>query len=273
MLGHGNQVTSSMEAEISAGTALWNGLTVGDHHNAAMEAAFAALSRANRSGRLNATAGCRIAENASVAYLRQARLEMTAEVRRLLSDGFSSVGCGSKPRERARDEMVSTYYIDFANTVENSGLSEVAKAYLYQIHNTATDEGLPAWQASSDIWAIEAQASSVLPWSEAEIVSATASVAASSVVHWEVEFPRWINEFDGGGGGDDCRSDEICMNNYNWRRGAKRVVAADVGGAVTGAVASLFTAGMTAGPAALAAGTGTSAGAVVLEVLNHYWVD
>jgi hypothetical protein len=250
-------------------------LSVGELHNAAMDAVFHALTRANRNGTLSPRAGCEIARAAVVNHLREFGLGNRHEL--LMGDGFSKVGC-RRASTRNTELTVQSYGTSYTSEIiESSGLSYAAKNSLHSINGAATSEILSVAQAQEQIWMVEQQASAVLAPAEAEIVSATASVAASSLQYWTDNFQLWYTANGGGLGGppgDDVPVSWITASNVTvmgggWGGSVKRVVAGDVGGAVAGAVAGAFAGGVGAGPGALAGAAGGSAGAATLELLSR----
>jgi hypothetical protein len=241
------------------------GLTVGDHHNAAMAAAYKAFARSG-AGHLSSAGACQMGRNAVTRHLRDVGVNVSREFERLLDAGFDGAGCGrSGPRPDSRFGTASYSYTDFATTVENSGFSAAAKDYLYQIYNTATSD-LATSEIQTQIGSIQNQANAGLAWNEAEIVIATASVAASSAEYWEANWDSWVAAFS-----PDIymtslpRGERVVIQRRGWW---KSVVGGDVGGAVGGAIAGSFAGGVGAGPGALAGGVGGSVGAAVIEALH-----
>jgi hypothetical protein len=255
------------------------GQSIGALHNEAMEAVFHALSRTNRSGKLTPRAGCQVARAALMQYFRQKGVLQGGAHQRQIDDGLLNAGCGSAQRHggpKPGDMVLTSYeYGSPYDAIANSGLSEAAKGYLYQIHD-AVAYGVSALETQNQIGTIEQQAAAVLSAGEAEIVAATASVAASSIQYWEANFESWYYANGGGGGGEDHEVIGIqtaggigIMSGGGFWRSARRVAAGDVGGAVAGAVTGAFAGGVGAGPGALAGAAGGSAGVATLELLEH----
>lgn len=251
------------------------GQTIGEIHNEAMEAVYHALARANRNGKLTAKAGCEIARNALRTFFREKGLLQGAAHQFRMDNGLRNAGCKDTSGGVDRMGTASYEYASPYEAISQSGLSTAAQNYLYQISD-AVSYGSSTAAIQSQIWSIEQQALGALTSAEAQIVSATASVAASSIEYWDANFESWYYANNGGslgGGGkepvliESVGSDgEIRIMGF-WD-GAKRIVAGDVGGAVAGAVAGMWAGGVGAGPGALAGGAGGSAGAATLELLR-----
>jgi hypothetical protein len=186
----------------AASAQMLGGRSIGEMHNEAMDAVLHALVRANRAGKLNPRAGCQIARAALAQYFRERGL-LDAPRHRQMDDGLLNAGCKSAQERGGDGAMVlnSYAYNGAYEAIANSGLSESAKSYLYQI-NDAVSYGGDVWSIQDQIWSIQQQSTAVLSAVEAEIVAATASVAASSIEYWGYNFEGWYYQNGGGGGGD-----------------------------------------------------------------------
>ena len=257
--------TSTFSATMLAGE------SIGELHNEAMEAVFHALVRANRSGKLAPRAGCQVARTALVQFFRDRGVLQGASHQGQIDDGLLNAGCGAVRQGGAGEPALSSYeYGSPYEAIANSGLSGTAKDYLYQIHDAVAFGGsTPEIQAQ--VWLLQQQAAAVLGAQEAEIVTATASVAASSIEYWDANFETWYYA-NGGGGTEPIHMESLEDGEFRIQRGfwdsVKRVAAGDVGGAVAGAVTGAFAGGVGAGPGALAGAAGGSAGVATLELLN-----
>ncbi|HZG43959.1 MAG TPA: hypothetical protein VEY93_13475 [Longimicrobium sp.] len=273
---------SVQRPSFSSGAPIVAGQSIGDLLNEAMEAVFHALSRANRSGKLTPRAGCQVARTALMQFFREKGVLQGGAHQRQIDDGLLNAGCASAQRRggaKPGDMVLTSYeYGSPYDAIANSGLSESARAYLYQIHD-AVAYGASAPDIQNQVWAIEQQSAAVLSAEEAEIVAATASVAVSSIQYWDANFESWY--YASGGGGDGGGEDhEVIgmqtapggigiMGGGGFWGSARRVAAGDVGGAVAGAVTGAFAGGIGAGPGALAGAAGGSAGVATLELLER----
>jgi hypothetical protein len=245
------------------------GRSIGDLHNESMEAVFHALVRANRSGKLAPRAGCQVARTALMQFFRDRGVLQGASHQGQIDDGLLNAGCGAVQKGDAGKLALSSYaYGSPYEAIANSGLSVTAKDYLYQIHDAVAFGGSTP-EIQGQVWSLQQQAAAVLGAQEAEIVAATASVAASSIEYWDASFETWY--YANGGGGpieqQSLEDGEIRIQRGFWDS-VKRVAAGDVGGAVAGAVTGSFAGGVGAGPGALAGAAGGSAGVATLELLN-----